>query len=182
MYMGTAVVRRGPLYYKLLEIEKQKNLERIEKQRRDRLMEMHQKAMEEAQEKQKARQALLMDNATRTRLPEVITLNHEAIPNKVIMEATALHFNIPVSELLGESRTYNICRARQIAFYLCCKLAHRGWSEMKHYTGRDHTTVLHAYRKVSAAIQDCPKWSADVHAVSVGVMVEVNHDPHFWGS
>lgn len=183
MYMGTAVVRRGPLYYKLAEIEKQKNLERIEEQRKARLLEMHQRAMEEAHERQKERQALLIANATRAaRLPALVTIKHEAIQNKTIVEATALHFGIPVAELMGESRRAKTCQARQIAYYLCVKLAHRGWSEMKHYTGKDHTTILHAFRKVSALIQRSPQTSADVHAVSIAVMEAAGHDPHFWGS
>ena len=182
MYMGASVIRRGPLYYKSLEIEKQKNLERIEQQRRDRLMEMHQKAMEEAQEKAKAHQALLAASVSQFRLPDIITINHEAIPNKTIFESTAAHYGIPVSKLMGDGRTKDVAMARHVALYLCCKLAHRGWSEMKHFTGKDHTSVLHAFRRVSTLVQTSPQVSADVHAVSVAVCVAVNHDPHFWGS
>ena len=183
MYMGTAILRRGPLYYKLLEREKQAHLEAIEQQRKDRLMIMHQRVMDEAMEKQRARQALLMQHGgEKPVLGKSITIEHQAIPIKAVFEAVALHDKIPLADIMGESRSAKVVMSRHIAFYLCVKLSKRGWSEMKHYTGRDHTTILHGFRRVSKLVCNDPEMNARVHQISVDILTDFGHDPHFWGS
>jgi chromosomal replication initiation ATPase DnaA len=66
-----------------------------------------------------------------------------------IMFAVAQYFNIPTHDLKGAYRTANIAYARQVAFYLCRTLTVRSFPEIgKKFGGRDHTTVLHGYRKI----------------------------------
>jgi chromosomal replication initiation ATPase DnaA len=66
-----------------------------------------------------------------------------------VMFAVAQHFNIPTHDLKGPYRTASIAYARQVAFYLSRKLTVRSFPEIgKKFGGRDHTTVLHGYRKI----------------------------------
>ena len=66
-----------------------------------------------------------------------------------IQRVVASHFNVSKADLLSSRRTRNIVRPRQIAMYLAKVLTPRSLPEIgRHFGGRDHTTVLHAVRKV----------------------------------
>jgi hypothetical protein len=72
-----------------------------------------------------------------------------------IMFAVAQYFNIPTNDLKGVYRTANIAYARQVGFYLCRTLTTRSFPEIgKKFGGRDHTTVLHGYRKIERLMRE----------------------------
>jgi chromosomal replication initiator protein len=59
------------------------------------------------------------------------------------------HFNVSRAEILSSRRTANVVRPRQIAMYLAKTLTLRSLPEIgRRFGGRDHTTVLHAVRKI----------------------------------
>ena len=68
---------------------------------------------------------------------------------QMIMSNTASYFNLTVDDLTGSNRTANIALARQVAMYLCRDLTELSLPKIGALFGRDHTTVMHAYRKVS---------------------------------
>jgi chromosomal replication initiator protein len=71
-----------------------------------------------------------------------------------IASHVADHFDLRVDELKSARRSQPINRARQIAIYLCRELTdHSLHSIGRFFGGRDHSTVLHGYRKVSEAIE-----------------------------
>ena len=66
-----------------------------------------------------------------------------------IQKVVASHFNVSKHDLLSARRTRAIVRPRQIAMYLAKTMTPRSFPEIgKRFGGRDHTTVLHAVRKV----------------------------------
>jgi chromosomal replication initiator protein len=66
-----------------------------------------------------------------------------------IMAATAEYFGLTIDELCGASRSRVLVNARQIAMYLCRELTDLSLPKIGHaFGGRDHTTVMHADRKV----------------------------------
>jgi chromosomal replication initiator protein len=66
-----------------------------------------------------------------------------------IQKVVAGHFNVSKNDLLSARRTRAIVRPRQIAMYLAKMMTPRSFPEIgKRFGGRDHTTVLHAVRKV----------------------------------
>jgi chromosomal replication initiator protein len=66
-----------------------------------------------------------------------------------IQKVVASHYNVSKHDLLSARRTRAIVRPRQIAMYLAKTMTPRSFPEIgKHFGGRDHTTVLHAVRKV----------------------------------
>jgi len=70
-----------------------------------------------------------------------------------IQRAIARHFNVPRGDLLSARRTANVVRPRQLAMYLAKTLTLRSLPEIgRRFGGRDHTTVLHAVRKMEALI------------------------------
>jgi chromosomal replication initiator protein len=66
-----------------------------------------------------------------------------------IMAATAEYFGVTIDELCGSSRSRVLVNARQVAMYLCRELTDLSLPRIGHaFGGRDHTTVMHADRKV----------------------------------
>jgi chromosomal replication initiator protein len=72
-----------------------------------------------------------------------------------IQAAAAQHFGVSPDELLSTARTQRIAWPRQVAMYLARELTGESLPAIgRHFGGRDHTTVLHAWRRTSARIAD----------------------------
>jgi chromosomal replication initiator protein len=70
-----------------------------------------------------------------------------------IQKLVASRYNVSRSDILSERRTAAVVRPRQIAMYLAKVLTLRSLPEIgRRFGGRDHTTVLHAVRKIEQAI------------------------------
>ncbi|YAL83291.1 chromosomal replication initiator protein DnaA [Dermacoccaceae bacterium W4C1] len=66
-----------------------------------------------------------------------------------IMTRTAEYFGVTIEELCGSSRSRTLVNARQIAMYLCRELTDLSLPKIgQQFGGRDHTTVMHAERKI----------------------------------
>ncbi|MCB1496472.1 MAG: chromosomal replication initiator protein DnaA [Bauldia sp.] len=71
-----------------------------------------------------------------------------------IQVVVARHYNVSKADLLSSRRTRTIVRPRQIAMYLAKTLTPRSLPEIgRRFGGRDHTTVLHAVRKIEGLIE-----------------------------
>ena len=72
-----------------------------------------------------------------------------------IMAVTAEYFNVSMDELCGQSKTRAIASARQIAMYLCRELTDLTLPKIGTTFGnRDHTTVMHAAKKIRNEIAE----------------------------
>ncbi|MFG3198216.1 chromosomal replication initiator protein DnaA [Streptomyces sp. NPDC048208] len=72
-----------------------------------------------------------------------------------IMAATADYFGLTVDDLCGTSRGRALVTARQIAMYLCRELTDLSLPKIgAQFGGRDHTTVMHADRKIRALMAE----------------------------
>lgn len=72
-----------------------------------------------------------------------------------IMGATASYFQISLEDLCGSSRSRALVTARQIAMYLCRELTDMSLPRIgQTFGGRDHTTVMHAERKIRALMAE----------------------------
>jgi chromosomal replication initiator protein len=71
------------------------------------------------------------------------------ITSSIIMMQTAAYFGVTVDDLCGASRSRVLVTARQIAMYLCRELTDLSLPKIgQAFGGRDHTTVMHADRKI----------------------------------
>jgi chromosomal replication initiator protein len=71
-----------------------------------------------------------------------------------ILRVVAKHYGVSRADLLSARRTANVVRPRQIAMYLAKTLTLRSLPEIgRRFGGRDHTTVLHAVRKIEGLVQ-----------------------------
>ena len=72
-----------------------------------------------------------------------------SITASTIMAQTAAYFSLTVEDLCGTSRSRVLVNARQIAMYLCRELTELSLPKIgQTFGGRDHTTVMHADRKI----------------------------------
>jgi len=72
-----------------------------------------------------------------------------------IQRIVARHYNVSKTELLSNRRTRSIVKPRQVAMYLAKVLTPRSLPEIgRRFGGRDHTTVLHAVRKIEGMSGD----------------------------
>jgi chromosomal replication initiator protein len=86
---------------------------------------------------------------------EMRDLIRPAEPKRVriedIQRVVAHQYNVSRADLLSSRRTANVVRPRQVAMYLAKILTLRSLPEIgRRFGGRDHTTVLHAVRKIEA--------------------------------
>jgi chromosomal replication initiator protein len=79
-----------------------------------------------------------------------------------IQAAVAQHAGLNAEQLRGPQRSSHIVRARQIAMYLCRELTSSSLPAIARTFSRDHTTVLHAHRRIAAAIATEPETRATV--------------------
>ncbi len=80
-----------------------------------------------------------------------------------ILEKTAEMFGLDIEQLQSRSRTRDLVHARQIGMYVCRELTDLSYPQIgKEFGGRDHTTVIHAYEKVSTRMKDRRKTYEDV--------------------
>ena len=69
------------------------------------------------------------------------------------MAAVSLHFEIKISDLRSKNRSRRISIPRQIAMYLCREHTKLSLPEIgRHFGGKDHTTVIFAYKKCTGLI------------------------------
>jgi chromosomal replication initiator protein len=84
-------------------------------------------------------------------------LDDEAPESKIIFRqvtaAVARHSQVPARELKGKSRQQTVADARGLAMYLARRLTRASYAEIgRHFGNRDHSTVLHACRKLDQLV------------------------------
>lgn len=83
-----------------------------------------------------------------------------------ITQTVSEHYHIKLDELFTKKRTQNIAYPRQIAMYLCRELADMSYPRIGElFGGRDHTTVIHAYEKISKNSKSDPSLQSDLQTL-----------------
>jgi chromosomal replication initiator protein len=86
-------------------------------------------------------------------LKDMVRQTTKIISVEMIQKAVSEHFNIPVSELKAKKRNQHIVMPRQVAMYLCRQLGNMSLPEIGNaFGGKDHTTVLHSFRKIEGQL------------------------------
>jgi chromosomal replication initiator protein len=84
-----------------------------------------------------------------------------------IQKAAAEHFGLKQADLLSERRTRAVTRPRQIAMYVCKQLTTRSYPDIgRRFGGRDHTTVIHAVKRIEELSASDDQIARDVEALT----------------
>ncbi|PFG41416.1 chromosomal replication initiator protein DnaA [Isoptericola jiangsuensis] len=90
-------------------------------------------------------------------LKDLLTDDDQAaeITPAVVIAQTAAYFGLTIEDLCGTSRSRVLVTARQIAMYLCRELTDLSLPKIgQQFGGRDHTTVMHANRKIAGQMAE----------------------------
>ncbi|MCG8443249.1 MAG: DnaA/Hda family protein [Caulobacterales bacterium] len=83
------------------------------------------------------------------------------------IQKTVAHFHgLKVSDLLSKRRTREIVRPRQEAMFLCKEFTTRSLPDIaRRFGGMDHTTVMHAVKRIKGLVRDDPTVRSDIDAL-----------------
>ena len=96
-------------------------------------------------------------------LHDLLRANDRRVTIEEIQKQVASHFNIRISDMHSARRARSVARPRQVAMYLAKQLTTRSLPEIgRKFGGRDHTTVMHAVRKVDELREHDSSFKEDV--------------------
>jgi chromosomal replication initiator protein len=102
-------------------------------------------------------------DATQDVLHDLLRANDRRVTIEEIQKQVASHFNIRMADMHSARRARSVARPRQVAMYLAKQLTSRSLPEIgRKFGGRDHTTVMHAVRKVDELREHDPNFAEDV--------------------
>ena len=106
----------------------------------------------------------------RQSLGEEPTPAHRAISISQIIDTVTDHFDVRLGDLQGKRRSRSIAFPRQVCMFLARDLTNHSLEEIGgHFGGRDHTTVLHAYRTVDKLCDNDQKIRTTIDSLVAGL-------------
>ncbi|MEM6423084.1 MAG: chromosomal replication initiator protein DnaA, partial [Pseudomonadota bacterium] len=100
---------------------------------------------------------------TRECLVDLLRTAERKVSIEEIKRRVADHYNLRLSDLVSARRARNVARPRQVAMFLAKTLTTKSLPEIgRGFGGRDHTTVLHAVRKIEELTKGDPQLAEDV--------------------
>lgn len=104
--------------------------------------------------------------STQDILSDVLRSYERRITIDEIQRKVADHYNLRLTDMHSARRSRNVARPRQVAMYLCKKLTTRSLPEIgRKFGGRDHTTVMHAVKKVEELMVEDTQFADEVNSV-----------------
>lgn len=89
----------------------------------------------------------------------------------LIQEIVARHYHVRPSDICSSRRTADVVRPRQVAMYLAKTLTLRSLPEIgRRFGGRDHTTAIHAIKKISGMIETDATFAAEIEGLQTEIM------------
>jgi chromosomal replication initiator protein len=102
----------------------------------------------------------------RDALKDLLSIQNRQISVENIQKTVADFYKIKVADMYSKKRPANIARPRQIAMFLAKELTQKSLPEIGElFGGRDHTTVLHAVRKIGAERQTVSELNQQLHVL-----------------
>ena len=104
---------------------------------------------------------------TKSVLKDLLKSNDKRITIDEIQKKVSNYYNIKLDDLVSSRRIRTFARPRQIAMYLSKKLTTRSLPEIgRKFGGRDHTTVIHAVKKIEELKQSNVKFDEDINLIT----------------
>jgi chromosomal replication initiator protein len=104
--------------------------------------------------------------STQEVLQDLLRAHDRRITIDEIQRKVAEHYNLRMADMHSARRARNVARPRQVAMYLAKQLTARSLPEIgRKFGGRDHTTVMHAVRKVEELMDEDAQVAQDVDVI-----------------
>ena len=102
----------------------------------------------------------------REALRDLLSIQNRQISVENIQKTVADYYKIKIGDMYSKKRPASIARPRQIAMYLAKELTQKSLPEIgEMFGGRDHTTVLHAVRKMTAERLQMTELNQQLHVL-----------------
>jgi chromosomal replication initiator protein len=102
----------------------------------------------------------------RTALKDLLSIQNRQISVENIQKAVADFYSIKVADMYSKKRPANIAKPRQIAMFMAKELTQKSLPEIGElFGGRDHTTVLHAVRKIADERAHDNQLNHEIHVI-----------------
>ena len=102
-------------------------------------------------------------DTTQDVLKDLLRANDRRVSIEDIQKRVAEHFNVRLGDMHSPRRARAVARPRQVAMYLCKQLTTRSLPEIgRKFGGRDHTTVMHAVRKIDELKREDSSLAQDI--------------------
>jgi len=100
-------------------------------------------------------------------LHDLLRANDRRVTVEDIQKQVAQHYNIKVSDMHSARRSRSVARPRQVAMYLAKKFTTKSLPDIgRRFGGKDHTTVMHAVKRVEELISSDAEFCSDVELLS----------------
>ena len=97
-------------------------------------------------------------------LSDILSVNQKIISINIIQKKVSSYFNLQLSDMTSSRRSINIARPRQIAMFLCKAHTSFSYPEIgKAFGGKDHSTVIHAVKKIEILLDDDQKLKKQIN-------------------
>jgi len=105
-------------------------------------------------------------DVARAALKDLLSIQNRQISVDSIQKAVADFYNMKVADMYSKKRPANIARPRQIAMFMAKELTQKSLPEIGDlFGGRDHTTVLHAVRKIAEERAHDSHLNHEIHVI-----------------
>ncbi|MCM5571239.1 chromosomal replication initiator protein DnaA [Burkholderiaceae bacterium FT117] len=102
----------------------------------------------------------------REALKDLLELSRPPISIESIQKTVADFFKIKTADMYSKRRPAHIARARQVAMYFAKELTQKSFPEIgEAFGGRDHTTVMHAVKRIAELRQHDQEWNRQLHVL-----------------
>jgi chromosomal replication initiator protein len=99
-------------------------------------------------------------------LKNLLVQKDVSISYEHIQKSVANFYNVKVSDLKSKAKLKVLSHPRQVAMYFCRKITRKSFPDIgKCFGGKDHSTVMHAVRKITKMIEEDPVFKKDMEAL-----------------
>ena len=111
-----------------------------------------------------------IENSTNL-LSDLISAREKTISIDSIKQKVSSYYNLSLSDMTSSRRSINIARPRQMAMFLCKELTSYSYPEIgKAFGGKDHTTVLHAVKKIQSLLESDKKLKTHISNLKEAIL------------
>jgi chromosomal replication initiator protein len=100
-------------------------------------------------------------------LVDLLRTSDRKVTVEEIQKKVAEHYSVKLADMSSTRRARQVSMPRQVAMYLAKKLTTMSLPEIgKHFGGRDHTTVLHAFKKIEGSAKNDGSLAEDIRLLT----------------
>ncbi len=104
-------------------------------------------------------------------MSDILSANEKDISIDYIQNIVSSYYNLNLSAMFSSRRSISIARPRQIAMYLSKTFTTFSYPEIgKNFGGKDHTTVMHAVKKVESLLENNQKLEKQIFDLKKSIL------------